>query len=125
MRLVDRLCSILLKRKWTLQRITGSHFIFSKPGRGVLPVSLHGQGRLRPEVFENVLKQLEHLERVALQRKRDKKGSALDGSDGATSTSKTDSSGRRNNRALPWRERFPTILTRASSRRGSSRSWSN
>ncbi|CAD7959346.1 unnamed protein product [Amoebophrya sp. A25] len=52
----DVLFKYLRGRGWTLERITGSHHIFTKGGCGCLPVVVH-QGAIRLDVFDSVIVQ--------------------------------------------------------------------
>ncbi|CAD7945522.1 unnamed protein product [Amoebophrya sp. A120] len=51
----DRLFEILQEHGYELQRITGSHFMLSKPGRGVLPVAVHDH-QVREDAADAILR---------------------------------------------------------------------
>jgi predicted RNA binding protein YcfA (HicA-like mRNA interferase family) len=43
------MCRLLEAKGWKLQRISGSHFVYSKPGeRKVLSIPVHGNRTLKP-----------------------------------------------------------------------------
>ena len=43
------LCRLLESNGWSLQRIAGSHFIYTKPGeRKTLSIPVHGNRNLKP-----------------------------------------------------------------------------
>lgn len=52
----DDFFAILAEDGWSSARITGSHFIFEKPGALSFPVSAHGGGKIRREVVRAVLR---------------------------------------------------------------------
>ena len=48
---------ILEQNGWTLRRIKGSHHIMSKPGFRSVPIPIHGNQDMNPDVVKSLEKQ--------------------------------------------------------------------
>jgi predicted RNA binding protein YcfA (HicA-like mRNA interferase family) len=51
-----RLCKVLESRGWTRIRISGSHFIFARPGQPNVTVPVHGNRDLRSRTQKGVMR---------------------------------------------------------------------
>lgn len=51
-------CKVLERRGWTLQRISGAHYIYHRPGaRRPVPVPVHGNDDLKPGTQRALMRQ--------------------------------------------------------------------
>jgi predicted RNA binding protein YcfA (HicA-like mRNA interferase family) len=53
------LSTILRENGWTLDRVKGSHHIYTKPGKRSIPVPVHGSKDLPKGLVRAILKQAE------------------------------------------------------------------
>jgi predicted RNA binding protein YcfA (HicA-like mRNA interferase family) len=51
------LCKLLQDRGWTRIRISGSHFIFARPGQPNVSVPVHGNRDLKPKTQKGIMRQ--------------------------------------------------------------------
>jgi predicted RNA binding protein YcfA (HicA-like mRNA interferase family) len=51
------LCKALERKGWTLIRISGSHYIYGKPGARSVPVPVHGNRTLKTGTQIGIMKQ--------------------------------------------------------------------
>jgi predicted RNA binding protein YcfA (HicA-like mRNA interferase family) len=51
------MCKVLERHGWQLDRISGSHYVYKKPGRAhTIPVPVHGNKSLRPGTQRSILR---------------------------------------------------------------------
>lgn len=52
------MCKALERKGWTLERVTGSHFIYNRPGaRRPIPVPKHGARTLRSGTQRSIMRE--------------------------------------------------------------------
>lgn len=52
------MCKALERKGWTLERVTGSHFIYNRPGaRRPVPVPKHGARTLRKGTQRSIMRE--------------------------------------------------------------------
>jgi predicted RNA binding protein YcfA (HicA-like mRNA interferase family) len=51
-----RMCRVLEKRGWRLDRINGSHHIYVHPDGGRVSVPVHGNVDLKPNTQKNIMR---------------------------------------------------------------------
>lgn len=118
------LFTLFEKDGWSLNRISGSHHVFTKSGRGCIPVAVH-RGEVRPDICDSVLVQMLDAEEAFLERREAARtarnvGTAAgilehgsSGTDKGGPTASTAESGSKERRAKTrrqWVDRNPSIL---------------